>query len=139
MYHYWALFDGHAGSGAAVVAARLLQHHIACQLQAVIEIDPTQCSLPSPHCARRGARQQPLPPRKHPRAPPAHTDPGSLSPRSSRRTGVALQHPTSTEVFLREEGAAREPGRRSHRECLQRDGETKNDNISNTCIMMLDN
>lgn len=38
VFHYWALFDGHAGSGAAVVAARLLQHHIACQLQAVIEI-----------------------------------------------------------------------------------------------------
>lgn len=38
VYHYWALFDGHAGSGAAVVASRLLQHHIACQLQAVIEI-----------------------------------------------------------------------------------------------------
>lgn len=38
VFHYWALFDGHAGSGAAVVASRLLQHHIACQLQAVIEI-----------------------------------------------------------------------------------------------------
>lgn len=38
MFYYWALFDGHAGSGAAVVASRLLQHHIACQLQAVIEI-----------------------------------------------------------------------------------------------------
>ncbi|CAF96185.1 unnamed protein product, partial [Tetraodon nigroviridis] len=38
VFHYWALFDGHAGSGAAVVASRLLQHHIACQLQAVIEV-----------------------------------------------------------------------------------------------------
>uniref|UniRef100_A0AAQ4NWF0 PPM-type phosphatase domain-containing protein n=1 Tax=Gasterosteus aculeatus aculeatus TaxID=481459 RepID=A0AAQ4NWF0_GASAC len=33
VFHYWALFDGHAGSGAAVVASRLLQHHIARQLQ----------------------------------------------------------------------------------------------------------
>lgn len=38
VFHYWALFDGHAGSGAAIVASRLLQHHIACQLQAVIDI-----------------------------------------------------------------------------------------------------
>lgn len=38
IFHYWALFDGHAGSGVAVMASRLLQHHIACQLQAVIEI-----------------------------------------------------------------------------------------------------
>ncbi|XP_077566087.1 protein phosphatase 1H-like [Stigmatopora nigra] len=38
VFHYWALFDGHAGSGAAVVASRLLQHHIVCQLQAVMEI-----------------------------------------------------------------------------------------------------
>uniref|UniRef100_A0A8B9PLT9 Protein phosphatase, Mg2+/Mn2+ dependent 1H n=1 Tax=Apteryx owenii TaxID=8824 RepID=A0A8B9PLT9_APTOW len=26
--YYWSLFDGHAGSGAAVVASKLLQHHI---------------------------------------------------------------------------------------------------------------
>uniref|UniRef100_A0A3B5A306 Protein phosphatase 1H-like n=1 Tax=Stegastes partitus TaxID=144197 RepID=A0A3B5A306_9TELE len=45
VFHYWALFDGHAGSGAAVVAARLLQHHIACQLQAVIEILRNLASL----------------------------------------------------------------------------------------------
>uniref|UniRef100_A0A7N8X0C1 Protein phosphatase 1H-like n=1 Tax=Mastacembelus armatus TaxID=205130 RepID=A0A7N8X0C1_9TELE len=46
VFHYWALFDGHAGSGAAVVASRLLQHHIACQLQAVIEILRNLSSLP---------------------------------------------------------------------------------------------
>eukprot|EP00064_Thunnus_orientalis_P007472 superscaffoldBa00000834_g7493 len=37
-FHYWALFDGHAGSGAAVVASRLLHHHIALHLQEVLEI-----------------------------------------------------------------------------------------------------
>lgn len=37
-FHYWALFDGHAGSGAAVMASRLLHHHIALHLQEVIEI-----------------------------------------------------------------------------------------------------
>ncbi|CAO2582157.1 Protein phosphatase 1H, partial [Lemmus lemmus] len=36
--HYWSLFDGHAGSGAAVVASRLLQHHITQQLQEIVEI-----------------------------------------------------------------------------------------------------
>lgn len=46
MFHYWALFDGHAGSGAAVVASRLLQHHIACQLQAVIDVLRNMASLP---------------------------------------------------------------------------------------------
>lgn len=46
MFHYWALFDGHAGSGAAVVASRLLQHHIACQLQAVIDILRNMSSPP---------------------------------------------------------------------------------------------
>lgn len=46
VFHYWALFDGHAGSGAAVVASRLLQHHIACQLQAVMEILHNLASLP---------------------------------------------------------------------------------------------
>lgn len=46
VFHYWALFDGHAGSGAAVFASRLLQHHIACQLQTVIEILRNFHSLP---------------------------------------------------------------------------------------------
>lgn len=48
-FHYWALFDGHAGSGAAVVAARLLHHHIAMHLQEVMEVI---CSpdLPPPTC-----------------------------------------------------------------------------------------
>lgn len=46
MFHYWALFDGHAGSGTAVAASRLLQHHIACQLQAVIEVLRNAASLP---------------------------------------------------------------------------------------------
>ncbi|XP_051911294.1 protein phosphatase 1H-like [Hippocampus zosterae] len=46
VFHYWALFDGHAGSGAAVVASRLLQHHIACQLQAVMEILHNLACLP---------------------------------------------------------------------------------------------
>lgn len=48
-FHYWALFDGHAGSGAAVVASRLLHHHIALHLQEVMNILCTPNLLP-PTC-----------------------------------------------------------------------------------------
>ncbi|XP_053341053.1 protein phosphatase 1H [Clarias gariepinus] len=37
-FHYWGLFDGHAGSGAAVFASKLLHLHIEEQLQSVLEI-----------------------------------------------------------------------------------------------------
>lgn len=48
-FHYWALFDGHAGSGAAVVAARLLQHHITEQLRDVLDILRNSAQAP-PTC-----------------------------------------------------------------------------------------
>ncbi|KAF7246539.1 Protein phosphatase 1H [Varanus komodoensis] len=48
-FHYWSLFDGHAGSGAAVVASRLLQHHIAEQLQEIVDILKNS-ALPPPTC-----------------------------------------------------------------------------------------
>lgn len=47
--HYWSLFDGHAGSGAAVVASRLLQHHVAEQLRELVEILRNSAVLP-PAC-----------------------------------------------------------------------------------------
>ncbi|KAB0377745.1 hypothetical protein FD755_009323, partial [Muntiacus reevesi] len=47
--HYWSLFDGHAGSGAAVVASRLLQQHVAEQLQDIVEILKNSAVLP-PAC-----------------------------------------------------------------------------------------
>ncbi|RXN00211.1 Protein phosphatase 1H [Acipenser ruthenus] len=36
--HYWALFDGHAGSGAAVVASKVLLQKITEQLQDVLDV-----------------------------------------------------------------------------------------------------
>ncbi|MGH0152629.1 UNVERIFIED_CONTAM: hypothetical protein FKN15_041158 [Acipenser sinensis] len=36
--HYWALFDGHAGSGAAVVASKVLLQKITEQLQDVVDV-----------------------------------------------------------------------------------------------------
>ncbi|KAF1386993.1 hypothetical protein PFLUV_G00100630 [Perca fluviatilis] len=48
-FHYWALFDGHAGSGVAVMASRLLHHHIAMHLQEVVEIVCTP-NLLAPTC-----------------------------------------------------------------------------------------
>ncbi|XP_010769813.1 protein phosphatase 1H-like [Notothenia coriiceps] len=47
--HYWAMFDGHAGSGVAVMASRLLHHHVALHLQEVLEIICTPNLLP-PTC-----------------------------------------------------------------------------------------
>ncbi|XP_010188356.1 PREDICTED: protein phosphatase 1H-like, partial [Mesitornis unicolor] len=47
--YYWSLFDGHAGSGAAVVASKLLQHHILEQLQEIVEILRNTAILP-PTC-----------------------------------------------------------------------------------------
>uniref|UniRef100_UPI00358FE771 protein phosphatase 1H-like n=1 Tax=Myxine glutinosa TaxID=7769 RepID=UPI00358FE771 len=35
---YWALFDGHAGAGASLMAANLLHHHVAKQLQGIVEL-----------------------------------------------------------------------------------------------------
>ncbi|XP_053261866.1 protein phosphatase 1H isoform X1 [Podarcis raffonei] len=48
-FHYWSLFDGHAGSGAAVVASKLLQHHIAEQLQEIVDILKNS-AVPPPTC-----------------------------------------------------------------------------------------
>ncbi|KAG8439511.1 hypothetical protein GDO86_005638, partial [Hymenochirus boettgeri] len=48
-FHYWALFDGHAGAGAAVVASKLLQHHVTEQLQDIIDILKNSAVLP-PTC-----------------------------------------------------------------------------------------
>uniref|UniRef100_A0A8B9PEX4 Protein phosphatase, Mg2+/Mn2+ dependent 1H n=1 Tax=Apteryx owenii TaxID=8824 RepID=A0A8B9PEX4_APTOW len=47
--YYWSLFDGHAGSGAAVVASKLLQHHILEQLQELVDILRNSAVLP-PTC-----------------------------------------------------------------------------------------
>lgn len=48
-FHYWSLFDGHAGSGAAVVASKLLQHHIVEQLQEIVDILKNS-AVPPPTC-----------------------------------------------------------------------------------------
>ncbi|XP_072529353.1 protein phosphatase 1H-like isoform X1 [Salminus brasiliensis] len=44
--HYWALFDGHAGSGAAVMASKVLQQHIVEQLQDILDVLRNLASLP---------------------------------------------------------------------------------------------
>lgn len=48
-FYYWSLFDGHAGSGAAVVASKVLQHHIAEQLQEIVDILKNS-AVPPPTC-----------------------------------------------------------------------------------------
>ncbi|KAG2459987.1 PPM1H phosphatase, partial [Polypterus senegalus] len=57
-FHYWALFDGHAGSGAAVVASKLLHHHIVEQLQDILDILKNPAVLP-PTCLGEDADNTP--------------------------------------------------------------------------------
>nr|XP_009670448.1 PREDICTED: protein phosphatase 1J [Struthio camelus australis] len=53
-FHYWALFDGHAGSGAAVMASKRLHLHICEELRDLVDIlqDPS----PPPICLQQDAR-----------------------------------------------------------------------------------
>ncbi|XP_068029734.1 protein phosphatase 1J isoform X2 [Anomalospiza imberbis] len=53
-FHYWALFDGHAGSGAAVMASERLHLHICEQLRDLVEIlqDPSPPPICLPHEAQ---------------------------------------------------------------------------------------
>ncbi|XP_051890807.1 protein phosphatase 1H-like [Pristis pectinata] len=48
-FHYWALFDGHAGTGAAVMASRLLHLHICEQLRDIVNI-LQDSDVPPPIC-----------------------------------------------------------------------------------------
>uniref|UniRef100_A0A8C0FB83 Protein phosphatase, Mg2+/Mn2+ dependent 1J n=1 Tax=Bubo bubo TaxID=30461 RepID=A0A8C0FB83_BUBBB len=56
-FHYWALFDGHAGSGAAVLASKRLHLHICEQLRDLVDIlqDPS----PPPICLSHDVRAGP--------------------------------------------------------------------------------
>ncbi|XP_042656102.1 protein phosphatase 1J isoform X2 [Tyto alba] len=55
-FHYWALFDGHAGSGAAVMASKRLHLHICEQLRDLVDIlqDPSPPPICLPPAARAG-------------------------------------------------------------------------------------
>ncbi|XP_037266707.1 protein phosphatase 1J isoform X2 [Falco rusticolus] len=63
-FHYWALFDGHAGSGAAVMASKRLHLHICEQLRDLVDIlqDPS----PPPVCLLHDARAGPAEPSRVP-------------------------------------------------------------------------
>ncbi|KAM7170603.1 protein phosphatase 1J isoform 3-T3 [Macrochelys suwanniensis] len=56
-FHYWGLFDGHAGSGAAVMASKLLHLHICDQLRDLVDI--LQDSSPAPLCLQSDSRALP--------------------------------------------------------------------------------
>uniref|UniRef100_A0A7M4FAW0 Protein phosphatase, Mg2+/Mn2+ dependent 1J n=1 Tax=Crocodylus porosus TaxID=8502 RepID=A0A7M4FAW0_CROPO len=53
-FHYWGLFDGHAGSGAAIMASKLLHRHVCEQLRDLVHVlrDPA----PAPICLQSDAR-----------------------------------------------------------------------------------
>ncbi|XP_026719918.1 protein phosphatase 1J, partial [Athene cunicularia] len=63
-FHYWALFDGHAGSGAAVLASKRLHLHICEQLRDLVDIlqDPS----PPPICLSHDTRAGPTEPSRVP-------------------------------------------------------------------------
>ncbi|XP_069094777.1 protein phosphatase 1H-like [Pleurodeles waltl] len=48
-FHYWGLFDGHAGPGAAIMASKLLHLQICEQLRDIIDI-LQNTSMPPPIC-----------------------------------------------------------------------------------------
>eukprot|EP00061_Rhincodon_typus_P010510 g34852.t1 len=54
-FHYWALFDGHAGAAAAVMAARFLHLHISEQLQDIVDI-LLDGEVPPPICLTSHAK-----------------------------------------------------------------------------------
>ena len=83
--------------------------------------DPTQRCFFATDRPGWGARQQPLPPGKHPRPSPS-PDPGRFFARCLRCTRFPEQHPASATLLYWEEDPTWEPGDRSHRERLQRDG-----------------
>ncbi|XP_054251830.1 protein phosphatase 1J isoform X2 [Indicator indicator] len=59
-FHYWALFDGHAGSGAAVMASKKLHLHICEQLRDLVDIlqDPSPPPICLPHDVRACPTEQ---------------------------------------------------------------------------------
>lgn len=85
---------------------------------------PAQPALPTPYSAGRGARQQPLPPWKHPGTSQG-PDSSGFPARGCRHSKLSVQHSTSTALLYWEEDPAWEPGDRSNRECFQRDGESQ--------------
>ncbi|KAI7811637.1 protein phosphatase 1H isoform X1 [Triplophysa rosa] len=60
-FHYWGLFDGHGGSGAAVFASKFLHLHVEEQLQEVLEILQNP-SLQPPTCLGEDTTLHPLHP-----------------------------------------------------------------------------
>ncbi|XP_061869504.1 protein phosphatase 1J isoform X2 [Colius striatus] len=61
-FHYWALFDGHAGSGAAVLASKRLHLHIREQLRDLVDVlqDPSPPPICLPPCSPVELSQVPL-------------------------------------------------------------------------------
>ncbi|XP_026105412.1 protein phosphatase 1H-like [Carassius auratus] len=83
-FHYWALFDGHGGSGAAVFTAKFLHLHIEEQLQEVLEILQNP-SLQPPTCL---GEENPI---HH-----LHPSAGCLSRAASLRGATGAPGPTYT-------------------------------------------
>ncbi|XP_075578514.1 protein phosphatase 1J isoform X3 [Pelecanus crispus] len=78
-FHYWALFDGHAGSGAAVMASKRLHLHICEQLRDLVDI--LQDPAPPPICLLHDVRTSPVEPSRVPLAEDVGEVPNDAVPR----------------------------------------------------------
>ncbi|XP_067414890.1 protein phosphatase 1J isoform X1 [Emydura macquarii macquarii] len=88
-FHYWGLFDGHAGSGAAVMASKLLHRHIRDQLRDLVDI--LQDSASPPICLQSDSRVLPA---EQNRAPLAEEDaefPNDALPRFHLEKAVSCE------------------------------------------------
>ncbi|XP_015679361.2 protein phosphatase 1J-like, partial [Protobothrops mucrosquamatus] len=78
-FYYWGLFDGHAGSGAAIMASKLLHFHIRDQLRDLVDI--LQGSSPPPICLQERPRTVLTEPNKAPLAEEDREVPNNALPR----------------------------------------------------------
>ncbi|XP_062975620.1 protein phosphatase 1J [Elgaria multicarinata webbii] len=86
-FYYWGLFDGHAGSGAAIMASKLLHFHIRDQLRDLVDIlqDPSPPPIALPDGSRTTLRE----PNKAPLAEEDVEVPNSALPRFHMEKAVS--------------------------------------------------
>ncbi|KAL8179133.1 UNVERIFIED_CONTAM: hypothetical protein K2H54_060590 [Gekko kuhli] len=86
-FYYWGLFDGHAGSGAAVMASKRLHFHIRDHLRELVDI--LQDSSPPPICLQDASRTVSGEPNRAPLAEEDVEVPNSALPRFHMEKAVS--------------------------------------------------
>ncbi|XP_077191037.1 protein phosphatase 1J isoform X2 [Paroedura picta] len=86
-FYYWGLFDGHAGSGAAVMASKLLHFHIRDHLRELVDI--LQSTSTPPICLQNASRTVAGEPNRAPLAEEDIEVPNSALPRFHMEKAVS--------------------------------------------------